>query len=234
MNLPLVSIVVPTHAMRDLCTLKYSIENSTYKNVELIIVNRNQERSEQRNYGIDQAQGNYLLWLDSDQSISPMLIWECVLLMNKYDALYIPEKIIAKSFFGKIRTFEREFYTGTAIDCVRFLKMKDCPRFDLELKGPEDSDFDRKVKGKKGITKNALFHHDDIAIGEYFKKKAYYAESLKAYSARWPNDKCLNFKYRCWTVFTEKGKWKKILEHPILSLGILFIILVRGLIYVRK
>lgn len=230
----MISIVVPTHGYRDLSNLKNSIENSLYKNFELIIVNKNQERSIQRNFGIDQSQGEFLLWLDSDQSISPILLNECISMMQKgYDALYIPEVIIVNSFFGKIRAFERTFYTGTPIDCVRFLRFP-CPRFDTELHGPEDSDFDRKVEGKRGITKNVLYHHDDIQMCEYFSKKAYYAESLKKFSEKWPNDKCLNLKYRCWTVFIENGKWKKLLRRPILTLGILFIILVRGLIYVTK
>ena len=100
-----VSIVVPTHEYRDLTNLERSIENSTYKNIELIIVNKNRERSWQRNYGIDKATGEYLLWLDSDQSISPFLIWECVSMMKRgYDALYIPELIVADSFFGMLIT----------------------------------------------------------------------------------------------------------------------------------
>ena len=33
---------------------------------------------------------------------------------------------------------------------------------------------------------------------------------------------------------TEKGKWKRLLRHPILTLGIMFIILVRGIIYATK
>ena len=233
----LVSIVVPTHGYRNLEKLEYSVKSSTYKNYELIIVNRNQERSQQRNYGIDLAKGEFLLWLDSDQSISPMLLWECVSLMNNYkhlEGLYIPEVIVADSFFGKIRKFEREFYTGTAIDCVRFVRMSICPRFDLELKGPEDADFDKKVKGPKAVTKYKLFHHDDISPLEYFKKKTYYTKSMRKYAEKWPNDPCLNLKYRCWTVFTEKWKWMKLFRHPILTCGVIFLLIVRGIIYARR
>jgi len=230
----MVSIVVPTHGYRDLSHLKNSIENSLYKNYELIIVNRNQERSLQRNYGIDLAKGEFLLWLDSDQGISPFLLTECVSMMQKgYDALYVPEIIVADSFFGKIRAFERTFYTGTPIDCVRFLRLP-CPRFDTELHGPEDSDFDRQVKGKRGITKASLYHYDDIPMSEYFKKKAYYAKSLKAFLEKNPGDKCLNPWYRCIGVFVEQGKWKSIIRRPILSIGIFFIISLRGIIYVFK
>lgn len=231
----MVSIVVPTHGNRDLSELKKSVENSLYQNIELIIVNRNQERSIQRNYGIDQSTGEFLLWLDSDQAISPFLLNECVSMMRRgYDAIYIPEIIVANSFFGRVRAFERTFYTGTPIDCVRFLGIKDCPRFDTSLHGPEDADFDRKVSGKRGVTKNVLYHYDDIKVFEYFRKKSYYAESLKQYSKKWPNDKCLNPMYRCLWVFVENGKWKSIICHPFKFLCIVVIIVVRGIIYAFK
>lgn len=233
----LVSIVVPTHGYRDLEHLRNSVENSLYKDIELIIVNRNQERSIQRNYGIDMATGEFLLWLDSDQSISPFLIGECVKKMRdnpQCSSFYIPEIIVVNSFFGRIRKFEREFYTGTPIDCVRFLRMELAPRFNLDLHGPEDSDFDRRVPPVKMITKSSLYHHDDIQPKEYFSKKAYYTQSMKKFEELWPNDKCTNLKYRCFDVFVENGKWKKILRHPILFLGVFIIIAIRGVIYVRK
>jgi glycosyltransferase involved in cell wall biosynthesis len=233
----LVSIVVPTHGNRNLNLLNNSIKDSLYKNVEIIIVNQNKERSEQRNLGIDRAQGEFLLWLDSDQSVSPMLISECVRTMNWHEycnGLYIPEVIVAESFFGKIRKFEREFYTGTAIDCVRFVRMSICPRFNTELKGPEDSDFDRRVPHRKMTTTHVLYHHDDIKPHEYFIKKTYYGKSLNKYAELNPDDKCLDLKYRCWDVFVENGKWRKLVCHPILTFGIIFLLAIRGIIYARR
>jgi glycosyltransferase involved in cell wall biosynthesis len=223
----MVSVIVPNHN-RDLTILK----NSLPKGVEFIEVNLGLERSIQRNIGIKQAKGKYILWLDSDQSISYCLIDKCVKLMEMgYSAIYIPEIIVVKSFFGKIRKFEREFYVGTAIDCVRFLRKDICPLFDETLNGPEDSDFDRRVPGFRAIAKNVLYHHDDIGFLEYCRKKAYYTKSMKRFAEKWPNDKCLNIWWRCFGVFVEKGKWKKLLRHPVLSIGILFILLVRGVIY---
>lgn len=225
-----VSVIVPNHG-RDLSILKASLP----LNVEFIEVNLGLERSEQRNIGIKQAHGTYYLILDSDQSISPGLIEECCKLVSMgYSCVYIPEIIIAKSFFGRIRAFERTFYTGTCIDVPRFVHFYACPTFDTMLHGPEDSDWGHRIMGVRGISKNVLYHHDDIGFREYCKKKAYYSKSLKRYREKWPEDKCFNLKYRCWTVFTEKGKWKRLIRHPVLSLGILFILIVRGIIYVRN
>ena len=229
----MVSIVVPTHGGRDLSKLKASVEASMYKNWELIIIDRGLERSVQRNIGIDEAKGEFLLWLDSDQSISPWLLTECVVMMRKgYDALYVPEIILADGFFARVRAYERGFYTGTPIDCVRFLRLQGCPRFNVDLFGPEDASFDRNVKGVRGVTKNVLYHHDPVSVGEYFRKKAFYARSLKIYSVLHPGDKCLNPMFRCCTVFIEQGKWRKIFAHPVLFACVLGIIFIRGLIYV--
>lgn len=225
----MVSVIVPNHG-RDLTILR----NSLPPWIEFIEVNLGKERSYQRNFGIQKAKGEYLLILDSDQSISPALIYECVYLMRLgYSCVYIPEVIVAKSFFGKVRKFEREFYTGTEIDVPRFVRKDCCPKFDEELHGPEDSDWGHRIPGFRATSKNVLYHHDDISPMEYFRKKAYYAESLKKYRNKWPACKCLSFKYRVWDVFTEKGKWKKMVKHPILTICMYAIIIARGFIYAR-
>jgi len=223
----LISVIVPNHN-RDISKLKESLPES----VELIEVNLGLERSEQRNLGIRKAKGQYLLILDSDQSIEQGLIDECVdLMMQGNYAVYIPEIIVVKSFFGKIRAFERTFYTGTAVDVPRFVDAQFCPEFNTELNGPEDAEWGSRIRGYKAISKHCLYHHDDISFWEYCKKKAYYSKSMKRYAELCPDDKCLNLKYRCWTVFTENGKWKELVKHPILTMGIIFVLAIRGVIY---
>lgn len=222
-----VSVVVANHG-RDLTVLKESLP--LY--VEFIEVNLGMERSAQRNIGIQRAKGDIILWLDSDQSISEGLIEEIIdKIRCGYTAVYIPEIIVAKSFFGKIRKFEREFYTGTAIDVPRAVARLQCPLFDETLNGPEDADFGQRIRGMKSTTKLPLYHHDDISFSEYCKKKAYYSKSMARYKEKWPDDKCLNLKYRCFDVFVENGKWKKLLRHPILTLGVIFLLITRGFIY---
>jgi hypothetical protein len=196
--------------------------------VELIVVDEGKERSMQRNVGIDRATGGFLLFLDSDQEVSSTLIEECVL---RDCAVYIPEIIIAKGIFGAIRKWERCFYTGTSVDVVRFVP-KGCPRFDETMSGPEDSDWDRRILDKRQISVSPLYHNDNISLLDYLKKKAYYIQSMKRFAEKWPKDKILNFKWRCWGVFMENGKWKLHFKHPFLSLGMFFIIFLRGLIYV--
>ena len=229
----LVSVIVPTHGNRDLKILLDSLENSTYKDLDVRIINRGKERSVQRNMGIVEAAGsNAFLILDSDQSVSPALIAECVSLVEQgFSCVYIPEIIVVKSFFGKIRAFEREFYTGTAVDVPRFVTKKACPMFNPELSGPEDAEWSYRIHGIRATSRNPLYHHDDIGFWDYMAKKKYYTKSMKRYAELCPDDPCLKIKYRCFQIFVENGKWKKLVQHPILTLGIIFVLFCRGIIY---
>jgi len=229
----LVSVIIPTTnkelALANRCA--ESARNSTYKNIEIIIINEGKKRSEQRNIGINKAKGNFIFYLDSDHIISHKLIEECVELMQEYDALYIPEIITTKGWFAKIRNWERSFYNSTPIDCVRFIKSEYCPKFNLELDGPEDSDWDRRIKGIKTTSDNPLYHYDNINVIDFFRKKAYYSKSMKRFAERNPDDKILNFWWRCFGVFFENGKWKRVIKRPDLMIVVWFLIFIRGVIY---
>ena len=226
----MVSIVCANHG-RDLTQLKASLP----KGVEFIEVDVGKERSAQRNIGIKKAKGDIIIWLDSDQVLSRGVVEECEFLLKiGYTCVFIPEIIIAKSFFGRIRAFERTFYTGTAVDVPKAVLKRHCPMFDETITGPEDALWGSKIPGMRAVSKKVLYHYDDVGFWNYVAKKSYYTKSMRRYAKLNPNDKCLNFRYRCWTVFTENGKWKEFLKHPILTLGIIFLLIVRGVIYVNR
>ena len=189
-----VSIIIPSHTGAPIDDCVKSVNASTYQNIEIIIVNEGRERSVQRNVGIDIEKGEEVLCLDRDHIVHRELIENCVNLMKIYDSLYIPEIIVTKGWFGKLRNWERRFYTGTAIDCVRFVDARKCQRFDETMSGPEDSDWDRRVEGRKGISGHYLYHLDQIGLRGYLKKKAYYSKSMQRFKEKWPDDKVLNFK----------------------------------------
>lgn len=227
-----VSIIIPTHKGRDLTKVMKAIGKSTYPDIEIIVIDRGLERSKQRNIGINEAKGKYLLILDSDMLVSPKLIEDCVNKIQNANGVYMKEKIMTPGLFARIRDWERQFYTGTAIDCVRFVRKKDCPYFDVNMHGPEDSDWDRLIPEPKAVSDHYYYHYEDCNMIQWFKKKSYYAGSMDRFIRRHPDDKILDLKYRCWTVFTENGKWRKLF-HPFI-IGVLFIILVRGLIMLWK
>jgi len=233
---PLVSVVIPIHGEDIKHTVK-AVKQSTYPNIELIIVDKGKERSYQRNFGIKKSHGKYILVLDSDQRISRSLINECVWKME-YDrtlqGIYIPEVIPPTSFFNKVRNFERSFYTSTAVDVVRFVRSDNCPMFNEELSGPEDSAWDREIGGDRATSRSTLYHYDNIGLLDYIRKKAYYCKSMKRYHELYPEDKVLKLWYRCFWIFIENDKWLRLLRHPILSLGIFGIILIRGFLWITK
>lgn len=225
-----------------------------YKLSNFQLFNWGPERSAQRNFGAKQAKGEYYLYLDADMTLSPNVIEECVDKFIKLESckvhkesklstlktlnfktgglvgLYIPEIVMGDSFWSKVRRFERSFYNATVIDCVRFVRVKDflaVQGFDETMSGPEDWDFDKKIRarGKVDIIKSPIYHNEgEFNLKNYLKKKAYYIQSFDKYIAKWgKNDpdikKQLGFYYRFIGVFIENCKWKKLIKHPILTLG---------------
>jgi len=205
------------------------------------VFNRGPERSAQRNFGARQGRGKYYLYLDADMTLSPNAVAECVEKMEKDGdsiALYIPEIVVGEKFWTKVRRFERSFYNATAIDCVRFVRMDDflaVGGFDETMSGPEDWDLDKKIRqrGMTDIIKSPVYHNEgEFELKKYLAKKGYYIKSFDQYVAKWgPGDpdvkKQMGFYYRFLRVFLEKGKWKKIVRHPILAAAMYFL---RGLV----
>lgn len=208
-----------------------AIKNSTYKNVEIIVVDEGRERSYQRNFGIKKAQGEYLIWIDSDMRLHPNLLEDCVKKIEGHVAVYIPERIVTEGFFGKLRDWERQFYNGTLVDVVRFIRTKDCPLFDETLHGVEDSDWERQIEPKNFVTSDyPFYHHDKVNLIKYLKKKAYYARSLNQYRRKNPDDRLLTFKYRCFDIFVQDGKWKRLLSKPHYAFLVACLLFARGII----
>jgi glycosyltransferase involved in cell wall biosynthesis len=183
--LDLVSIVITTkNEEKHIANCLQSITEQTYpiKLIEIIVVDnqssdrtkdiareytekvfdKGPERSAQRNFGIlSVAKGDYILFLDADMILSPCLTDRCVNELKTHDCLglYIPEVILGRSYWCQARRFERSFYDGTVIDVARFVRKDIFERvegFDESMSGPEDWDFDKKLRsqGKVGLLKS--------------------------------------------------------------------------------
>ena len=116
MSTPLVSIIVTTknnHATLDACLA--SIAAQTYPTIELLVVDnasvddtkdiarnytslvwdKGPERSTQRNFGVQQSSGEYVMIIDSDMELAPEVVEACVQAMQAAPdrgALIIPEE----------------------------------------------------------------------------------------------------------------------------------------------
>ena len=287
----LVSVVVTTrNEEKNIENCLLSIKEQTYSPIEIIVVDNNSEdntkeiskkytdlifnkgpeRSVQRNYGmIKISKGKFVMFVDADMILSPCLIEHCVQFTGgeSYIALHIPEIILGKSYWSKVRRFERSFYNGTVIDGARFFKketFKKVGGFDENLNGPEDWDIDKKIKqigtigllNAKNISKfhiekwilkdfilnrgvncfnydSVIYHNEsDINLKKYLAKKGYYAKSFNTYIEKWGRDdpeikKQFGLVYRYFGVLFERKKWKNLVKHLFLTLGLYFM---RGLV----
>ena len=135
-------------------------------------------------------------------------------------------------------------FTPKYVTCVRFFPKiiwDHAKGFDESLTGPEDWDFDKKVRmlGKTGIIRSPLYHNEsDFNLKEYLKNKSYYAKSFDKYINKWGKDdpdikKQFGIWYRFFGVYIEQGKWKKILSNPKLVGGIYLLSLYTGFIYLK-
>ncbi|MGB9911211.1 MAG: glycosyltransferase [Microgenomates group bacterium] len=200
-------------------------------------------RGAQLNFGVKKSRGEIIFFPDADMTFDKKLIEEIVELIRekKFDALFIPERVIGRGIFGKIRDFERSFYNQTCIDAVRaikksiFLKVGGFDEKNIAF-GFDDWDFNKKIKSleaKITITKNKIYHHEEnLTLKKYLSKKRKYAITAKNYIKKWGEKdldirKQFGFWYRYFGVFMENGKWKNLIKHPILALGMWFL---RGLV----
>jgi len=270
MEFPRVSVIITTkNEEKNIHNCIQSIKSQSYpaENIELIVVDNNSsdrtkeiarrftdkvynfgpERAAQRNFGIKEAGGEYILYLDADMILSNNLIEESVLLSQKenFIALYIPERIKGEGFWIRVRDFERSFYNATCIDAVRFGrkdKFLEIGGFDENLNGPEDWDFDRRINaiGKTGIIDSVLFHNESsFNLKRYLNKKEYYANSFQRYAEKWGRGdkiikKQLGFWYRYFGVFIEDGKWRRFFRHPVLALNMYFLRIMVGVVLIKE
>ena len=254
---PLVSVLIATkNEEKTIENCLRSVMVQTFKNIELIVVDnfsedctveiarkfgakvylKGPERSVQRNYGANVSSGEYLIYLDADMILSPTVIEDCVEKcdVDRVDALYVPERIVGEGFWIKVRNFERSFYTGTVVDAVRFVRKDLFERvdgFDESLVGPEDWDFDRRVRriSQTGVADAPLYHNEGrFNMKRYLKKKNYYSNGIKNYVKKWGHNdkettKQLGVWYRLLGVFVEKDKWKKLIRNPLYAIAMYYL-----------
>lgn len=118
----LISVIVPVFKVeRFLSRCIKSIQNQTYKNIEIILVDdgspdccpeicdayaqmdsriqvihkKNGGLSDARNAGIEKAKGNYLCFVDSDDYIQPAMLEHMMATAQKYDVRLVVSNLIA-------------------------------------------------------------------------------------------------------------------------------------------
>lgn len=246
----LVSVIITSRNEDDVIgNLLDSINKQTYKKIEVILVDNNSvdktleiakqystvkiytigpERSAQRNFGANKSTGKYLLFLDADMELTAEVIQNCVEVVKKgiLSGVVIPEQSVAINFWGKVKAFERSFYSqkgDPVTDAARFFLRSvffKIGGYDESITGPEDWDLPDRIREagyKIGRSSKKIYHHEqEISPGLLFKKKFYYGLNVHNYLAK-HNIPVISPK----TVYFLRPlfyrNWIRLLKHPILS-----------------
>jgi glycosyltransferase involved in cell wall biosynthesis len=254
MDEPLVSVIVTTrnnHATLDACLA--SVAAQTYDAIELIVVdrdstddtkaiarrytkrvyNRGPERSAQRNFAVQAAQGQYVAIIDSDMELEPEVVAACVAAIHSQPdvrGVIIPEESFGEGFWARCKRLERSFYVGIDwIEAARFFARETylaVGGYDPQLVSGEDWDLSTRVANVGKLARVRPFiHHNEgrLSLRRSLSKKAYYARQARAYFAKHPTGSKLTAQagpLQRYKLFFSKPN--KLLDEPVTAAGMLF------------
>jgi glycosyltransferase involved in cell wall biosynthesis len=187
------------------------------------------ERSAQRNFGAENAAGEFLMFLDADMEMSDALLAETLERLSKHSGeslgFIIPERIPGKSIYCKARNLEKIIYTGNnLIEAARVYPrgvFQQIGGFNPKMISGEDWDLDRRLR-QAGVrferTSAHLNHHEeDLGIWGSVSKKIYYARKIINYKIG--VNPVVNPFYRYRVLFS---KPKIILKAPLVFAYLIF------------
>lgn len=210
------------------------------------VFDKGPERCAQRNLGWRESSCEWVIVLDADMILPEATIREILGICSgegDADAYWIPEIRTGEGIRVKARNFERSFYDGTPIDALRLFRksvLESTGGYDENLiAGGEDWELDIRILelgAKCKVLHNHLIHNEKrLSFKRVLEKKAYYSKSMAAYQAKWKEHpfvkKQFSPVYRYFGVFTEKGKWRKVLRHPVLFAVMMFERIAVGVVY---
>mgnify|MGYP001404828884 CR=1 FL=1 len=250
---PLVSVIVPTRnsdATLSLCL--EAIRLQTYSNLEIIIVDNHStdgtretasrygaktflkgpERGAQRNHGAEKASGKFLLFLDSDIEITPKVIEECVMGLEKDDVqiMVIPELFVGETFWARCRALEKTCYISKDIDnnieAARFFSKNvfwKVGGYDETIIGIEDWDLPQRAREsgyKQSKINSFMIHHEGkLSLGKSVWKAFYYGKHSSSY---FDKDRSNVFRHVFISRFVWLKKWRLLTKQPSLMVGMFF------------
>jgi glycosyltransferase involved in cell wall biosynthesis len=119
----LVSIVVPVHNKAKASICAEHVRKQTYPKIELILVDLKGFPADKRNYGYAKSKGEFVLFLDEDEYLSPSAIAVAVKKFNEgYDVVGIPAiKSNPRTYLAKCISITR---LGGAMANIMFFRRK--------------------------------------------------------------------------------------------------------------
>jgi glycosyltransferase involved in cell wall biosynthesis len=252
----LVSIIIPTrNSSKYLDEVLMSIKKQTYENIEIILVDcdstdntkmiaskytdkviefkkKGDHRSEQKNFGVKSAKGEYVVCLDSDAELTENIILECVELgENGVDMVIIPERHKGQGFWAKSKALERECYLGDdTIECPWFFSRETfllVGGYNEEMLAGEDWDLFNKLrlKGYKHARCASFINHNigRLRFFNYVNKKRYYGRNIVKFVNKNVGNSIKKIPF---FRLAYLRNWKLLIKHPFLTIG--FVLLKLG------
>jgi glycosyltransferase involved in cell wall biosynthesis len=247
---PVVSVIVPTrNSAATLAACLGSIKAQAYPAIELIVVDRDStddtkaiaapytshvynhgpERSAQVNYGVEKAKGEYVYKVDSDFTLDPKVVEECVAKAREgYDAVVVhnsPDESI--SWIARVRKFELDMYKyDLQHSSARFVR-KDVYQavegFNEKITAGEDYDFQNKLNRagyKTGfIDAEALHHGEPRKFWPHLLKNYQYGKDAVNYQKENPAEFGGQMKF---ILLVWLRHWPRFFRHPVRGIALLF------------
>jgi glycosyltransferase involved in cell wall biosynthesis len=209
-----VSVIVTTrNSARTLEPCLQSIRRQTHPKVEIIVADNDSsddtieiarryanrvigggpERSAQRNRGVGEARGEYVLILDADMVLDSGVVASCVAAAREAEAaaVVVPEISFGEGFWAACRALERRCYLGDeTIEAARFFRRSVFVRYggyDEDLTGPEDWDLPARMRETETFARaTSIIFHDEgrLRLRDHLRKKYYYGKSFGEYVRR--------------------------------------------------
>lgn len=248
---PIISVVIPTrNSERSLKNCIRSVRESSYSGItEILVVDNHSrdktlslarslgatvtiagpERSEQRNMGAKMAIGEYLLFLDADMELSPSVIPECLVAIEKgVDAAILSEETVGEGYWVNVRKLERKSYFGDSLyEAARLFRREIFLRlggYDKSLTGLEDYDIEARLErsGVDLVHLDALiFHHEEnFSVRKHLMKKFYYASNSYMYITKYPKRSIVQFFPLRRSFFRRRSP---VAQQPLAFLGLIFL-----------
>lgn len=214
---PKVSVIVPTKNVEPTIeSCLRSIARQSWTTTQLVVVDNfsidrtfeiaqqyadiaiqaGPERSAQRNLAIDQATGDYVLWIDADMVLTPHVLEDAVraALAGDLVAVFIPEVTVGDGFWTACRALERRCYVGVEmIEAPRLVKRSffvEHGGFVADVAGQEDADLRMRLLTlgeRMGHIETYILHDEGrLTFRDIMRKRYYYGKSLPAYNRAQP------------------------------------------------
>jgi len=187
------------------------------------------ERGAQKNHGVAQSLGIFVLFVDADMTLAREVVAECVRLSEKFDALVIPEISVGEGYWSACVTLERSCYQddGWSV-AARFFRrevFESLGGFDEALVASgDDLDIHQRAKRRGyriGSVRALITHHEGLVTPEVtFKRWRYYGRHMARYVRK-----------NKWEAFVQYQpirpawlrNWRKLLQDPHHTIGFLIL-----------